>query len=615
MSVTYVLDGDARSLVEALEQSVRAMAEATKESNELKKAQAAVTAEQKEAAAAAKRLKDEQRAQTEEAKKSQEQWGGLIKVIKQFGGDIAANADTVDDLSEGMEKLDGSALAVAGSVAGAAIALTGLVTVGVGAVQMLLDLGRAAVDAGEKLGDHRVDDIAAQVEALDKAWDELSITMGSGNAAVLAVTEAATGLVVELDHLVTKLDEVDGKTADWWRTLVRVGLAVTTLGGSEVARALFGFFQETGQAAGRAADFSDAYTEALENLGVQIKEGEAAFKLLVDGEKAAAKGAEDAAGAADKASKDFETFWTGVTKRSGKAFEDMEKERVKLGFEVLDDRLDQIATEAKAAEKAAQDLGRTWDKNTDEWLKKQKKAQEQLFKGLESLANSTADAAGMVLDAMVDEANAAVSAIDDQLAAAEDRLAELRDEHKRSNKDEIAETKDLIAELEASRKEAAIDAFNMQKESQIAQTVMAGALAVAQAFAQLGPIGGALATAGIGAVIATQVGIIQAQDPPAHDGGRLHDGGGADELSFGGRTVRQGEAAVVFNQRAVETGAVERAAAMNRGAPAAPQAVTIMQLADAGRVIGELVVREQNRPGSALSAAGSTGVVDPYRSR
>jgi hypothetical protein len=126
----------------------------------------------------------------------------------------------------------------------------------------------------------------------------------------------------------------------------------------------------------------------------------------------------------------------------------------------------------------------------------------------------------------------------------------------------------------------------------------------------LGPIGGAIASSFIGAMLATQIGIIQSQKPPAHDGGTL----GADELNIGNRRVRQGEAAVVFNQRAVQSGALDQAQRINRdqGSSGGSQEVRLV-LADAGRVVGELVARETRRPGSRLAAAfGGTGVVDPY---
>lgn len=71
-------------------------------------------------------------------------------------------------------------------------------------------------------------------------------------------------------------------------------------------------------------------------------------------------------------------------------------------------------------------------------------------------------------------------------------------------------------EDEYNKKKAALQLkqFRSEQAQKISQTVMAGALAGVQAFAQLGPIGGAIAAGIIGALTITQVALIAKQKPP-----------------------------------------------------------------------------------------------------
>ena len=54
------------------------------------------------------------------------------------------------------------------------------------------------------------------------------------------------------------------------------------------------------------------------------------------------------------------------------------------------------------------------------------------------------------------------------------------------------------------------EAFEQDKQAKIAQTIVSGALAIIQALATLGPIGGAIAAIGIGATTGFQIAKIKA---------------------------------------------------------------------------------------------------------
>ncbi len=94
----------------------------------------------------------------------------------------------------------------------------------------------------------------------------------------------------------------------------------------------------------------------------------------------------------------------------------------------------------------------------------------------------------------------------------------------------------------AAQKQAALEAFRIEQASAVAQAGIHGALAVTRTLAELGPIAGPIASVGIAATIAAQVGTILAQKPPAHLGSPGADRGRAgvapDEAMI---KVRNGE--------------------------------------------------------------------------
>ncbi|MDX2000958.1 MAG: hypothetical protein SFW35_00870 [Chitinophagales bacterium] len=103
----------------------------------------------------------------------------------------------------------------------------------------------------------------------------------------------------------------------------------------------------------------------------------------------------------------------------------------------------------------------------------------------------------------------------------------------------------LISQEEYEKKKKDIEkkAFDKKKKQDIIQAIVNGALAITQAFAQLGPIGGAIATAGIVANTAAQIAVISKQKfarggfIPFQSGGMVqgpsHAQGGVSFLSNG----------------------------------------------------------------------------------
>jgi hypothetical protein len=153
-------------------------------------------------------------------------------------------------------------------------------------------------------------------------------------------------------------------------------------------------------------------------------------------------------------------------------------------------------------------------------------------------------------------------------------------------------------------KKSAKEAFETSKAVAIAQAVVAGATAIVQSFAQLGPIGGAIAAAGIVATTAAEIALIDSTKPAFHAGGMYPDEGNARLL--GGEPVLNRQAA---SRLGLDTqGAV---GAVNHGGAGGPQlgGVTVLRI---GRLEAREIVRSDIAAGglivrTARAAAMSAG--------
>lgn len=96
--------------------------------------------------------------------------------------------------------------------------------------------------------------------------------------------------------------------------------------------------------------------------------------------------------------------------------------------------------------------------------------------------------------------------------------------------------------------DGSVESFRQQQTTAIAQTAIAGLLAVAQGFAQLGPIGGAAAAVGLVGTIAGLASSIQAVRPPAVQ----HDGGLQPSEMMATTRVLSGEMQATYSRRAVD---------------------------------------------------------------
>jgi hypothetical protein len=618
-AVEYKLDGDSSSLIASLEEAIREMAAATNASNDLKAATQKLTAEQKAAAAATK-------AAAAEAKKSGDAYSGVLSILRSFGGQASANVEHVNNLTQGVGKLT-PALGELGTVLGAVgleAAGAGLVVGGLAyGMVSLAEAAEAAKGRLEKMGvvvdqasADQLDSYAAGTQKLSVAFDQLEVASGSALAENIGAVESA------LADMTKGIEPAKLGLGDLAGRLVQLGPLAFLV--QEAFDSLFGDEQDANRHLALQKQVHDEYTAELTDMAKVSKEATdkmlSDLKRLEDEDKraieikhAAALQAQKDAAATEKATE--QQYLSEL--RFGQSFyaslqEEAKKEEASSNH-LRDLSLDDLKQRAEAAAQYAKGVSKQIGQEEKDYEKAQK-ARVKLFKDAavaeaQAFEQMFSDVSAVLSQEYQDQ----LSGIDDQISKQEALVQTLKDSDEAADKARLAGAVDRLHGLEAEKKRVAYDEFMAERESAIGSALLQGAVAVVTALAQLGPIGGAIAASFIGATVATEIGIIQSQRPPAHDGGPI----GADEFNLGNRRVRNGEAAVVFNQRAVQSGALEQAQRINRDQSGGGSGEVRLVLADAGRVVGELVARETRRPGSRLAAAfGRTGVVDPYgRSR
>jgi hypothetical protein len=146
--------------------------------------------------------------------------------------------------------------------------------------------------------------------------------------------------------------------------------------------------------------------------------------------------------------------------------------------------------------------------------------------------------------------------------------------------------------------------FNQQKGIAIGEVVVNAAVAISKAFATLGPIGGAAATAGILAMGAAQTAMIQAQEPPSlHDGGVIGDE--VDIRALTGESVLNRDATGRLGESGVN--------ALNRGQEM-PIRITVPMVYE-HRIFNSFVIDNIKRGGPLSSAISTISTKVGHRDR
>jgi hypothetical protein len=203
------------------------------------------------------------------------------------------------------------------------------------------------------------------------------------------------------------------------------------------------------------------------------------------------------------------------------------------------------------------------------------------------MAGATSTMFGLVADERMAEAD-----------AAREELAALGDAATDADREAAQKT---IQEAERLAQQA----FNAGRAAAIAEATINGAVAITMALAQLGPVAGAFAAAGITATVAAQIAIIAKQE--------MHRGGMVGDPSERIATLRQGEGVLTQQGVAAIGGPSGLAQAnMGRGGSGAIR----LEFRVGNQVAQELVYAGTRGPGrgrTATQALRPTGRINPYR--
>lgn len=605
-TVRYDLEAPTDEAVAELRKAAQAMQQLADEADDLSNSMELLSIPAKKVGAASKEA-------ATGAKTAKDAFDGMAQAGAAMGGKVAGASGLLKGFVDGAVKAGSAGGALGVAAAGAAASIGVLSYAMYKGVEALLSFGRSAVEAREDLDGfvdqeviENLDELARKFENLDLQAKVLKGTVASDLTPVIGglVTEL-TGLLTIAEDVAVALGEIQPPDSAAWRA----ALAVATGGSSELARIL----QEIGaqteeELAGSIAqvvgswdklkppveDHEDALTDVVDKYLELQREAEAAEKAAIaEIDRRMALGHQvtemmDAELAKQKAveQRRLDERW-----RAWKSELERELAEAARMFDALEQ---QYAEDTAAFEKE---------------LAKRKATMDMVFNamigGVSELVSTTF---GLMFDNLREETDRALKGIEDKIEASNDKIEKWKEEDAEKNKDLIENEMAWIEKYEQDKRDIQAQAWKDEQQMKAGQAIMAGALAIVQAYAQLGPIGGTLMAPLIVGMTAMQVETITGQSPPSfHDGGSM----GADEMMFGRNMVRNGEAAVVFNQRATESGAVERAMAANRDMDSPREMKLVM--ADSGRVVGELVAREMRRPGSPIGAFGSSsGNRDPY---
>ncbi len=543
-----------------------------------------------------------------------------------------------------------------------ALAAAGDKTAGfIGKLQIETAVLRGEIDQTDvrlgELGNTLSDSLRPELDAARKAYQDQGATIYSLNEAINSGTLSAGERVkaeIALNEAIGNQEAIKGKIAAIKEQQAEGNAAISAWG--EAVR--YAAAEEAASRAvteGRAVStrtLSDAQVEAIGSTdglsGATVKLTDAE-KEEAAAKKAATKAAEDAG----KASASLVDEVSALVGEPVSAVDELRAAYRELDREILaqmeanqkagisTETLEQARVDlAKGTARELEDLRKAAEAAADKAAKDAKAAREAEALATVGTALDVAaqvsEAFSAVSGAILDGWTEALSATQEKLGAVSEGLAELGDEGVNAGAltgaaltraylegevgaDELSEAQkeqlegNLQAEearlkqVEAAQREAAMKAFNMNKAASISSTIIAGALAVVQALAQLGPIAGAAAGIAIGATTGAAVASIAAEQPTFHSGGFV-DAVAAwaapgrsyapDEVSA---RLQTGEAVLSrVGRSALGDDTIRRA---NRGEGAAP-VVNVTQTYN-GQIIGQ-AVQDQIKTSSALRRSLAT---------
>ena len=582
---------------------------------------------EKEAAAMTGELNKQLKAQVAATKAATAQMAAAQRSgMKQTADGAAAAATKFDKLGMAMGPLGGvlarispEAGAAASSIAGVTSSVQGLAAAGV-ALQTLVPIVLA---------------ISTAVAVGAVAWD---IYTSKAEAAAKRAQKQADGLKVVTDWtLELEKAQYDLKVTTGTLTVeeekaamareVRARAAESAIGRTEEEKsAIIGLSSKVRYAKEQEIDYRRAMEESEEVTARRAKAAAAAAKAAEAGTKAAAEAAAmeqkaNAGAAAEElaVSKMIEKNRDEVTTRQLerlKEEEEAEKRARAYVATLVQSNLD--VQEKAAAESAAliqsvvAESTATLDSLLGAMHEFASLAADEAAQAAEKASDRLENIRGLLADLTAESVDASTLTGDALVKAykrGEVGVEELSEAQKASIASALSAQEDAAAKRARSERKAALAAWQTQQGLNIAQTFAAGAVALIQAFAQLGPVAGAIAGIGIAAATAASIATISSQKPSFHSGGVV--GGSANGQGEVSARLLPGEA--LLNRQATNALGPSGVAALNSGASMGAVSLRIGRL-EAREIVrtdvaaGGLIVRTaKSAAASAGNTAGRTG--------
>lgn len=471
-----------------------------------------------------------------------------------------------------------------------------------------------------------------QTEQLDPALTQLRATIDATRAAADAGGAAAAKMAEALRSLKTGAEESDDELAVLVGTMSEHDLTLkrsidainektkadVLAAGAALAATEADLSKEKQLYRSRNASIEER-AEASQRIK-SLQEQAKAQRVTLNEAKAAADGMRENAELSAEYRKELE--------EANKFLEDR-AEREKAAKEAADNRnkaleaqaaaLDKIRSIATATEAASASAERKLGMAAAEQIKQLREISEK-YADQPNIVKAAADAEFAIRDKLVADVKALQDAEDAEYVAKrtkfiEDETAKRLAAEQKIHAERMANAQafagasatfangisDLLAqraEANAKRdKELALRQFKASKAAAISEATINGAVAITRALATLGPVAGALATAGLTASTAAQVAVIASQKPAFDRGGMIQGGTAmADQV-----TIRALPGEAVLSRGAVrDLGGQSGVDRLNRGNATGQNVVMVPVYKHFGRFVQDELQRSSVLQGAML---------------
>lgn len=526
------MEKEAAAMTAALNKQLKAQTAAVKQQT------AAMTAAQR---GAVKQIGDEAAAAGTKFDKLGKAMGPIGGVLSRISPEAGAVASSIAGLTSGIEGLGGAGVLSAATLA-PLVAILAPLALGVGLVVGLMrdstERSENAAKAMEGLGEAmRV--VKEMTEGTADAMSDLRVKMGE-------ITQADAQYEKKVKALATEYTKANAEIEESIRLRVEAGKAEGLLDDVAALREQQVLLSKSTVERGVALAMEAEYSEALAQSEAFIK---ARDKAAAAGAKAAEKATREATEAEREAAKEAKEIADEAARVNAEAVANQEE----LFRQQGERRLAQMAADREAFTQRLADAQREFDdkkKKAEDEKKLISDVKSAAISAISDVMSAIGTFASLAADATASAATKSADRLDNLRGLLSDLRAETVDAATLSgdalvqafkrgevSADDLSEAQkesiDAVlsaAERAAAKRakverKAAIEAFETQQAVNIASAVVAGALAVLQAFAQLGPIAGGIAAVGIAATTAASIASIEAAKPSFHRGGIVSEAG------------------------------------------------------------------------------------------